>query len=49
MSTDDKPRSDRLFTDRTDENVQKILDIILEDRDGPLKKLRSCRGNLQFN
>jgi hypothetical protein len=39
MSTDDQPWSGRPLTARTDENVTKICQIILEDRQQMIDKL----------
>ncbi|KAJ8728590.1 hypothetical protein PYW07_006286 [Mythimna separata] len=44
MSIDDKPRSGRPATARTDENVKKIREIILEDRRRTIEEIVELSG-----
>ena len=44
MSIDDQPRSGRPSTSRTDENVQKINELVREDRRRTIEELEELSG-----
>ena len=48
MSLEDQPRSGRPSTSRTDENIAKILELILEDRHRTTDDLVDLSGVLEF-
>jgi transposase len=44
MSLEDQPRSGRSSTNRTDENIQKIHDVIMFDHRRTIDKLEAMTG-----